>query len=113
MDIHVGKLVAEQVDLKRFTKAKFARFMNVNQPSASRMMTTKSMQTDRLVELSQKLDYNFFKVIGKRLGIASPALFSPVNKDEQIKTLMQENERLKEENRYLKKAIDLFGSKGN
>lgn len=112
-DIHVGKLVAEQVDLKRFTKAKFARFMHVNQPAASRMMTMKSMQTDRLVLLSEMFDYNFFKVIGKRLGIANPALISPVNKDEQIKALMQENERLKEENRYLKKAIDLFGGRGS
>ncbi len=86
--------------------------MNINRQSASRMMTTKSMQTDRLVELSRSW-ITIFLVIGKRLGIDSPALFSPVNKDEQIKALLQENERLKEENRYLKKAIDLFGGRGS
>jgi hypothetical protein len=111
-DIHVGNLVAEQVDLKRLTKAKFARFMNVTQPTAVLMMTTKSMQTDKLVTLSQKFDYNFFKVISKQVGIANPMLYLQVNKDEQIKALTEENERLKEENRYLKKAIDLLGGRG-
>jgi hypothetical protein len=111
-NIHTGKMISALMEPKYLTKAKLARLLEVTQPTAALMLKSKSMQTDRLILVSEKMNYNFFKVIGRRLGIAEPGVTPTMDKDEQIKALTSEIEKLKEENKYLKKAIDLIGGRG-
>lgn len=111
MEIHVGKMIGEQM-APLMTKAKLARLLGVTQPTAALMLQTKSMQTDKLILVSQKLDYNFFRVISKRIGVKNPGIVTEDVRDKQIVDLTAEVARLREENRYLKKAIDLLGGRG-
>lgn len=119
--IHIGKLIGEQVP-PLMTKARLARLLGVTQPAATLMLKRETMQVNKLVLVSERLNYNFFRAIGEMLGIDGPsfaeategkgpvfAKASEDTKEKRIGELTLEADRLREENRYLKKAIDLIG----
>ncbi|MEZ5198471.1 MAG: helix-turn-helix domain-containing protein [Bacteroidales bacterium] len=107
--IHVGKLINEQVP-PFMSKAKLARLIGVSQPAIARILNAETIQVKRLLHVSERLNCNFFRVIGEQLPIEEPSFAEATEgKDKEIAVLTAELERLREENRYLKKAIDLIG----
>ncbi|MEZ5195323.1 MAG: hypothetical protein R2764_02660 [Bacteroidales bacterium] len=107
--VHIGKMIEEQM-APLMTRAKLARMLGLKHPTVSRMLKTRSVQTKKLLHVSERMNYNFFRVIGEMLAISEPSFAeASEGKEVQLNELTAEVERLREENRYLKKAIDLLG----
>ncbi|MEZ5199711.1 MAG: hypothetical protein R2764_26010 [Bacteroidales bacterium] len=70
--IHIGKLIEEQVP-PLMTKAKLSRLLGVSQPAATQMLKVKTMQVKKLLLVSERLNYNFFRAIGELLPIEEPS----------------------------------------
>lgn len=58
---HVGKLIEERLKVMGISQAEFAKKMNQSQQNVSRILKKKSMDTEKLIELSILLEHNFFE----------------------------------------------------
>jgi len=108
MPVNLGSLLAEKIKEKRLSKALIARRINRSVNAVSPLLKRPSMQTYLLWELSIALNYNFFEHLSEQLKQkAGGKIGSGNGSAEQTITVMQkENEQLRTENTYLKKAID-------
>lgn len=59
-DIHIGNCISECIQKSPFTKAEIARSINMNPANFNKLLKKKSIETDRLIEISLALAYNFF-----------------------------------------------------
>ena len=59
-DIHIGNCISECIQKSPFTKAEIARSINMNPANFNKLLKKKSIETDRLIEISHALAYNFF-----------------------------------------------------
>lgn len=61
-DIHVGNMILEYLKSNEISQAKLARGLKVDSSYLNRLLKKKSIETDRLFQISLVLDYNFFAV---------------------------------------------------
>lgn len=59
-DLHVGKLIAEQMRLRGYSYARMARELNLERSTIYSLVRQKSIDSDRLFEVSRILDYDFY-----------------------------------------------------
>lgn len=60
--IHIGAAIESKVQELGLSKAEFARRMGMPPQNVNRLLVRKSIDTDRLVMISNALDYNFFSL---------------------------------------------------
>lgn len=59
--VHVGSSIEAKLREIKMTQTEFARLLGVKQPEASRLLKRESMDTAKLVTISNILKYNFFE----------------------------------------------------
>lgn len=62
-DIHIGKLIKEQLKIKRYSTAKLAEKIGCQRQNIYDIFRRKSIDTDMLVKISQELDYDFLSIV--------------------------------------------------
>lgn len=65
MEIHIGKIIQEQVELRALSKAEFARKIDKFPQNIKEMFTKKSIDTDLLFKISDVLQHDFFQYYTK------------------------------------------------
>lgn len=58
-DIHIGKLIEQQIALKGISFAEFARQLSCHRTTVYSIIRCKSVDIDRLIKISSILDYDF------------------------------------------------------
>jgi predicted transcriptional regulator len=112
--IHVGQLISKRMKMRGLSKNKLAKTLKLTPPTVSLMVNSNSVQTERLMEVSAVLGYNFFNEIGQMLILGT----NNVNQADDMEELHslsglkgdQEYELrfLREENAYLKRIVELM-----
>jgi|GEM_PF-3197657 len=59
-DIHIGGKISEYLQENRLTQAELARYTDINPANLNKLLKRKSMDTDRLIDISLSLAHNFF-----------------------------------------------------
>lgn len=59
-DIHIGNLISDYIKRNKLSKAELSRNIGVHPANLNTLLKRKSMNTDRLVDISKSLDYVFF-----------------------------------------------------
>lgn len=62
-DVHIGKLIGQQIALKGISYAEFARQLNCDRTTVYSIIRSKSIDIDRLIRISKILDYDFIAKI--------------------------------------------------
>ncbi len=60
-DIHIGNVIDKVLIKKKMTQADFSKLMLMPQSNISRLLKRKSMDINKLIVISMKLEYNFFE----------------------------------------------------
>lgn len=58
---HVGLLIEQRINELRLTKSEFGRKIGIQQQNVNRLLSRESIDTDKLVDICEALDYNFFE----------------------------------------------------
>lgn len=74
-DIHVGNMIIDYLKSHDRTQSYLARVLEMNVANLNKILKKKSMETERLFEISMKLDYNFFAVFGNDLNLADSGTY--------------------------------------
>jgi len=88
--IQVIPMVKREMLRKHQSISGVARKINLNQSSVNGMLRRSSMHVQRLIELSDVLQYNFFREIAAMLPYAEPADETQIKDQERIKELEME-----------------------
>lgn len=63
-DIIIGKCIEQRINELGMSKSEFAKKIGVLQPNVGRILESDNIKTDKLVEISNALDFNFFQLYG-------------------------------------------------
>lgn len=63
-DITIGKCIEQRINELGMSKSEFAKKIGVLQPNVGRILESGNIKTDKLVEISNALGYNFFQLYG-------------------------------------------------
>lgn len=61
--IHIGKLIEEQMKLKKYSTAKLADELGCKRQNVYDIFRRKSIDTDLLVKISKLLEYDFLDIV--------------------------------------------------
>lgn len=61
IDVNIGPLIARKLNELNISKSDFARKLGIANQNVNRILEKKSIDTDKLVEISKALGYNFFE----------------------------------------------------
>ena len=108
MPVHLGKLLAEKIKERRYSRAAIARSINRNGNAITPLLKRPSMQCYLLWELSVAFKYDFFAYLSQQLRKKVGDKLESPNADLllRIAELEKENKELHTNYAYLKKAID-------
>ncbi|PKQ62993.1 helix-turn-helix domain-containing protein [Labilibaculum manganireducens] len=87
--IAINELILSEMNRQGLSTADFAQKLQISMNSMYHILKRSSMQIDRLWDICEVLQLNFFKVLADEININKPA-------DAQIDQLKQENKTLKE-----------------
>ena len=58
---NIGLLIEQRLNEVRMNKAQFAKNIGIANQNVNRLLSRESIDTDKLVDISETLDYNFFE----------------------------------------------------
>jgi transcriptional regulator with XRE-family HTH domain len=64
--INIGLRIEQRLNELGMSKAEFGRLIGIQQQNVNRILSKTSIDTDKLIEISEALDYNFFGDFGAR-----------------------------------------------
>ena len=67
-DIIIGKCIEQRINELGMSKSEFAKKIGVLQPNVGRILESDNIKTDKLVEISNALGFNFFQLYGSNGG---------------------------------------------
>lgn len=111
--VHIGQAIENRMHELKMTQRELAEKLNIQQPNIPRLLKKGSVETEKLVNISILLDYNFFKLFcpEDEVKIQKKEVY-PSEFLEDYKNMVIENEKLKniiaelqEELNYNKKEI--------
>ncbi len=112
--IHVGEIVNKRMRLCNLNKNRLASVLKLTPPTVSMMINSRSIQTERLMELSFVLKHNFFLEIGQILQLSEAGVkameAATINFQQDTD---HELKFLREENAYLKKIVEILAAAKN
>lgn len=59
--VNIGLTIEQRLNELNMSKAEFGKFIGIPQQNVNRILTRVSIDTDKLIEISEALQYNFFK----------------------------------------------------
>lgn len=68
-DIHVGNLLSDYLKSINRPQAYLAKMLNMASTNLSKLLKKKSIETEKLFDISMKLEHNFFAVFGNDLDL--------------------------------------------
>jgi transcriptional regulator with XRE-family HTH domain len=104
--INIVEIVKREIEKKHLSVTKLAKKLNLNQSTIYDMYKRKTLKVSRLEELSNALEYNFFRELAQKFPYKKPVYNTSYEQNE--KKLIEEIEKLKEDNKILKTKIDVF-----
>ncbi|MDP4271837.1 MAG: hypothetical protein Q8909_17205 [Bacteroidota bacterium] len=102
--INPSKLINREMTQRRISKSELARMLHMKPSSIHFMLDSEFMQVQRLLDLSNVLQYNFFREIADQLPHAEPATVNPATAE--IATLNEHIKELEMEVRILRETLD-------
>jgi hypothetical protein len=100
-------LVKREMKKNHYTAADLGRRLNLSASTIMTMLNSPTMQVQRLVDLSDFLQYNFFREIAEMLPYANPVILN-AEKETQIKSLEEQNQALTERNKELEMEVKVL-----
>ena len=61
-EVHIGEEIKRRFELKKLSKTEFGRLIGIPQQHVNKIFAKKSIDTDRLLKISDALDFNFFSL---------------------------------------------------
>jgi hypothetical protein BACCOPRO_00036 len=58
--VNIGLTIEQRLNELNMSKAEFGRLIGIPQQNVNRILTRVSIDTDKLIEISEALDFNFF-----------------------------------------------------
>ena len=104
--IDVLSMVKREMKRKHFNNTDLSHKLNLHHSSIFGMLNRKTFQVERLLELSEAFQYNFFREIAEELPYQEPK-YDKVSKDREAELLGQ-IKQLEEENKTLKTKVEVF-----
>ena len=90
----INELILSEMKKQEVSIAEMAKKLDLSLNATYNTFKKPSIQTDRLAQISEILQVNFFKILGSQLNITNPI-------NPEIEKLTTENETLKEVIRLL------------
>jgi len=84
--LSVLSMVRRELQRKKVSVAELSRALNINSSSVSGMLKSPTFQVQRLAELSEFLNYNFFRELAAKLPYTEP-VFAEESKLSEIEAL--------------------------
>ena len=63
--VHIGEKIAQRIKQLGINKSEFARRLGILQQRVNTIVEKDSIDTSRLMQISQILEFNFFKLYGE------------------------------------------------
>lgn len=104
VDLPVLAMVKREVQRKRVSVSELSRALKINTSSASGMLQSPTFQVHRLAELSEFLNYNFFREIAALLPYTDPVYVNE-SKQSEVEELKSRLKELEMENTILRKTL--------
>jgi hypothetical protein len=102
--IPVLAMVKREMQRKRVTVSELSRALKINTSSASGMLKSPTFQVQRLIELSELLNYNFFREIAAQLPFTEP-IYVNESKSSEVEELKSRMKELEMENNILRQTL--------
>lgn len=61
-DVNIGLMIASRINQLRMTKSAFGRKIGIPQSNVNRILERADINTEKLIQISEVLDYNFFEL---------------------------------------------------
>ncbi len=106
--LRVQEIIRREAKKRKLTVADIARLLRLSYPSAHGMLRRQTLQVQRLAELSEVLQYNFFRELAQKLPYAEPDLTDSTELEASKAEIARLEKRVFEleiENRTLKEAF--------
>ena len=104
VNLPVLAMVKRELQRKRVTVSELSRAMKINTSSASGMLKSPTFQVQRLAELSEFLNYNFFRELAAKLPYPEP-VFAEESKQSEVAELKIRIKELEMEVGILRKTL--------
>lgn len=88
-DIHVGNIISTWLKKNIITKSKFAEIMELPKTNAGRLLSNKSMELSKLVDVCKRLQHNFIADICEEPKYVGYLEFAPLNIGRTIETRLK------------------------
>jgi hypothetical protein len=112
--IHIGKMILQKVNESGISKSELARRVNLTPQNIYNLFKRKSIDAGLLKQISVALAFDFFSIYEEARRERVHRFWSEENSDRYLEyqELLREQNRLKNENRYLKSLIGMTKKKG-
>ncbi|MFV0378255.1 MAG: hypothetical protein ACK5JD_13255 [Mangrovibacterium sp.] len=107
-ELDVVKMVKRQLKAKNMSVRKLANSLDMSYAGVWQMLKGDTLRVQRLAELSEALQYNFFREAAEQLGYSEPVY--PSAEAASCQALQQRVAELELELKVLKEAISLMRS---
>lgn len=90
-NINIGLVIAHKLDELGLSKSEFGRRIGIPQQNVNRILDKSSIDTDKLISISEALDFNFFECFcadEKKESIANSGDYSIVLKGNNNKNVL-------------------------
>ena len=61
-DVFIGREIETQINRLNINKSEFSRRVGIPSQHVNRLLESRNIYTDKLVRVSEALDYNFFRL---------------------------------------------------
>jgi hypothetical protein len=104
VQLEITSMLKREMERKRVSGADLVRALKINHASVSGMLQRPTIQVQRLAELSEFFNYNFFREIAQKLPFPDPDYTSTADKAE-VATLQSRVRDLELEVSILRQTI--------
>jgi len=110
-ELQVLQMVKRELQRKKVRVSELSRGLNISTSSVNGMLKSPTFQVQRLAELSEILDYNFFRELAAKLPYAEP-VFAVESKQSEVAELQKRIKELEMEVGILRQTFkDLLSNR--
>ena len=108
--VNMGLLIEQKINEKRIKKSEFARMINMQSQNINRsILDRETIEIDKLVEISEALDFDFFQYYHPIDYSRNETLAETKICNEETQLLRDEILKLRAENNILKQVVGIRG----
>jgi len=109
--LQVLQMVKRELQRKKVSVAELSRALKINSTSVSGMLKSPTFQVQRLAELSEVLNYNFFRELASKLPYTEP-VYAEESKQSEVAELQNRIKELEMEVSILRQTFkDLLSNR--